>query len=361
VKRFLVTVAALAALSLVSSACNVTSSSSAVATVQSNGTTTAVTTGQLNSTMAALARDSGFLCIGGLTTGATSRTVGAGVGTYDLHYAEAVLTQLVKFAVTHQIVTSLHLATPSSDMTLAGQQVESGAAAQLESTSESGSTCKGTAQSIINGLGTSFRDAFDTEQLEEDAVDAHLAGTSLQPGALASYEQAHVVSTTESCTSVIEVTTRKLAQQLYGQIRAGAKFATVANAHKGQGTGAGGAIGCPLKSQWVAALGSKVVALKVGQVSQPVSFNGHWLLLLVTSRKLEPAAGMLAQLATTEQTAFQKLYGQALQHSKIAVAPIYGAWASTVSSAGIQVAITPPPDRASKFAPNENAVLGAAA
>jgi hypothetical protein len=280
------------------------------------------------------------------------------VGTYDLHYAQAVLTKLVEFTVTRQLVSSMHLATPSSASAIATDQVDAGVATQLQTDASGAHPCTGTAQAVMAGLGSSFRNAFDSERLEEDAIEAHLAGTSLDFGALASYEQAHLAASLESCTSIIDVATTKLALQLRKQIVDGASFASVADAHASQGTGAGGTVGCPIESDWVAGLGATVAALKVGQVSKPVAYNGSYLLILVSSRKLEPAANVVAQLATTEQAAYQTLYGRALQQCKVSVAPVYGSWARVVSSAGIQLGINSPPDRAVKFAPNSPAVLG---
>jgi len=352
VKRFLATLTALAAFSLVLSACNVVSSSSSAATVQSGGTTVSITTGELNSTLAALAADRGYLCVGGLTA---TQTAGAGVGTYAVSYADTVLTQLVKFAVTRDLVTSLHLVIPAGASAMATAQVQARITSELASAVSASRPCTGTAQTIMSGLGTYYRQALENNQLEQDALDSYLAGVSLQPAALAGYEQAHVAATLESCTSLIDVATRKLAQQLYGQIHGGASFATVADAHASQGTGPGGAVGCPLESEWVGGLGATVAKLTVGQLSSPVAFNGGWLLLLVSSRKLEPFPNLLAQLATTEATAFQKLTGRAYQRSKVSVASVYGSWTQTSSSSGIEVGISPPPDKASKFAPTTTA------
>jgi hypothetical protein len=338
VKRFLATFSVLLAVALASTGCNISSSSSVAARVNSS----VITTAKLDALMAELKGDSALLCLGG----GVSHTTGNGTGTWSEAYAGYVLAQLIKFEVLRNVVVAHHLSEPASDMSAAKAQVE----ADLAQATRSG--CTGTGSQAIADAGATFRSDLVANQLDDDAYSAYLAGTSLQSATLASWEQAHRAALAESCTSVIQVSTEALARKLAAAIRGGASFAAEATSHsQSSGTGAGGALGCILESQWAAGLGPKVAALSVGAVSAPVSYESGWLLFLVTRRVTEPLPGVLNLLTTSELNAFDQHYAGALGAAHVTVSPLYGTWHLVVSKAGVDVSIVPPSHRACTYAP----------
>jgi hypothetical protein len=203
----------------------------------------------------------------------------------------------------------------------------------------------------VDDAGTLFETALLRNQLYVDAFAAYLAGTSLHPAALASWERTHQTSASESCTSVIEVASHPLVLKLEGAISKGASFASEADSNNpSNSTGEGGAIGCILEPNLPGNLGPIVAALHVGVVSRPVSYQSGWLLFLVTKRVLEPAAGLLTLLEDLEGTAFNQQYGKALSDARVTVSPVYGTWRLVVSKIGVDVSIVPPSDKACAYA-----------
>jgi len=338
VKRFVAT-SCLLLVALVSAGCNVSSSTSAAARV--NASTITVT--KLNEMMTALKGDAEFLCLSG--AGAKPITTGAGTGTWNEEFAGYVLTQLIKFSLLQQMVAARHLVVPAADLSDAKTEVESA----IQGAGQTG--CSGTPATAINDAGAVFQTALLDNQLDQDAYSAYLAGTSLDPAALASWGQSHQTITAESCTSVIQVSSNSLARKLETAIRGGVSFAKEADRYNAQNTtGKGGEVGCVLEQQWVGGLGPTVSGLQVGVVSRPVSYQSAWLLFLVTKRVAEPADGLLAILEQHEATSFNQQYGKVLSDAHVTVSPVYGTWKRTRSSAGIALSIVPPSSKACAYA-----------
>lgn len=338
-KRLLAPLAVLLAVALGATGCNLASTPSVAARVDGAN----ITTANLDSILSTLKSDHAFLCLSG--AGSNVPTTGAGTGTWNEVYAGSVLAQLVKFEVLRQLVAAHHLYVPSNDLTVAAAEVES-AMSQTGETS-----CSGTPQTALQTAGTTFETALLDNQLDQDAYSAYLAGTSLHPAALASWERSHPTSTDESCTSVIQVTSKSVAVKLDRAIRAGASFAAEATKYTtNTGTGKGGAVGCVLEQSWVAGLGPIVAALRVGAVSAPVSYQSGWLLFLVTSRVPEPTSGLATLLGEEESSSFNRQYAVALTHDHITVSPAYGRWSVVVTKTGFEVSIVPPGDKACAYA-----------
>ncbi len=259
VKRFLAALPALLVIALVSAGCNASSVPSAAAHVG----TAAISTTQLDAAMTDLRSDPQYLCQGG--AGTAPVTKGVGTNTWNSTYSDFVLTQLIKFKILDQMVAAHHLSVPASEAAVATTEAENSVAQNLSILQQQSPpvTCPGTPASIIESLGPAFRDALIGNQMNEDAYSAYLAGASLQPAALARWKEAHPASTTQSCTSVIEVASAKEATAIAAAVRAGASFATEADKYsQNTGTGKGGVVGCVLESQWTGTLGPVVAGLK---------------------------------------------------------------------------------------------------
>lgn len=344
-KRFLAALFALLAIVLVSGGCNVSSIPPVAARVGSSN----IPTAQLDASMRALQADSGYLCQGG--EGPNPVTAGAGTDTWSASFTDFVLTQLIKFRILDEMVAARHLVPPASDRAEATTEAEAAVNENLSLLQQESVACPGTPTTIIEGLGSPFGPALLGNQVNDDVYSAYLAGTSLQPAALASWERSHAAQTTQSCTSAIEVTTEARALQIRHAILGGASFATEANRYgESTGAGTGGAVGCVLKAQWADGLGSVVAGLTVGVVSHPVKFQSGWLLLEVTQRKLEPLSYVVPQIDQLESAAFGRRYSKALSSTDISIASIYGSLERKAVQGGYSLAVVPPSAKACAYA-----------
>lgn len=336
-KRFIVTFSVLVALAVVASGCNVSSTPPVAGQVDG----ASITTAKLDGLMQALKSDGPLLCLSG--DGKNPITTGAGTGTWNEAYADYVLAQLIKFQVLENLVVARHVYVPGSDMSVAKAQI----AASL--TGDSAAGC-GNAATALAQAGSTFQDDLVANQLNIDAYSAQLAGTSLQPGMLASWEQAHPGSIMQSCTSVIQLSSHSEAIKIAAAINAGANFATEADAHtQATSTAKGGVVGCVLEKQWTGGLGPTVAALPLSKVSSPVHFGAGWLLFFVSKRIRVPPPAVLSVLASDEMTAFGARYAAALSTAHVMVSPVYGSWLVAVSKAGVNVTIVPPSDKSCAY------------
>jgi len=349
VKRFLAAFCALGLVALASAGCNASSIPPSAAHVGN----ASIPTTLLDASMKDLQGDSGYLCQGGGGT----KTVTAGVGsdTWNATFADFVLTQLIKFRILDEMVAARHLAVPPADraaeLGLATSEAEDAIAENLSLLEQESVTCPGTPTSIIEGLATPLSTALIGNQVNVGVYSAYLAGTSLQPAALASWEHSHPAVTTQSCTSVIGVATEKLARQIQKAVLSGSSFASEANRYsQNTGAGKGGAVGCVLESQWTANLGPVVAALKVGVVSHPVKYQSGWLLFEVTKRQLEPTGDIVPEIDQLELSAFDAQYSKALVAAHVTVSPVYGSVQRKAVSGGYSLAVVPPSTKACAYA-----------
>ena len=193
----------------------------------------------------------------------------------------------------------------------------------------------------------------------EDAIAAHLAGTSLSPASLATYEAAHPSTTSETCISLIEVTSKAAATGIAQAIKRGASFATEAadNSIDTSNAKQGGVLGCASNLSSLGPYAKPVEALSLHQVTAPLSYASGgttlWLLFTVTSRPPESPAALLEQLLSTERAPFVATIEHAVSKASVSVSSQYGTW----KKAG---EIVPPSTAASRDAPDPTAVLGPA-
>jgi parvulin-like peptidyl-prolyl isomerase len=346
VKRFLAAVSALIVVALVSTGCNASSIPAAAAHVDS----LTVTTSELDSSLTGLKSDVGYFCQSELSV---PRTTGVGANTWSAAFADDVLTQLIKFRIVGQMVASHHLLLPAADRSLAKLQVSDDVASDLAALQQQtpAISCPGTAASIVAGLGTAFSAQLVNNRLDEDAYAAYLAGTSLRPAALANWELGHRSVATESCTSLIGVSSRATAVKAEKAIIAGGSFATEAKKYSElTGLGAGGSVGCVISAYWPTGLASVVAGLRLRAVSHPVKYETGWLLFQVSKRQLESTGAAVTQLGELESTSFDTEYAKALAAAHISVSPVYGALQRKAVQGGISLAVIPPSTTACAYA-----------
>jgi hypothetical protein len=354
VKRF-VTLAALSAIALVSSGCNTNGwPSSSYAARVGHGV---ITTAQLTASMREIEGDKGFVCLS--QSGSLVRVTGSGSDTYAMQYADTVLQDLIEFGITTQMFDSDHLSASPWAYAQAKQQIEERWTTSLAGILGNQHANCGSASSILDKMGPVFAKATIDSQVQQDAIAARLAGTSLDPVGISRFVAKYPAAAIDSCVSVIEVATRASALKIRKAIEGGAKFATEATKYStAQGVGAGGAVGCSPGEEWAANLGKYINPLATGALSQPVAFSGNYLLITVTSRKTVPAADLISELASVVSAEFNKVSTLALLHTSVAIDPAYGSWKVTGSVTSATVSVQPPPGAAAAAAaaPNKNAV-----
>ena len=304
---------------------------------------------QMQDALSAIATNAGYRCT--IEAGGTSRIAGAGVGTYDAAFSAEVLSILIQDKAVRQDLVRLGLPEPAG--------LDSAALAQVESATTPATGCPGTAASVVAAFPAFYRLKLVQFQLDEYALAARLAGTRLTPGALAAFSAAHKPEASLACVSVIVVTTKADAASLRRRLVAGGNFAAIAKAHSIDTATApnGGSVGCIPDSDFSAPLNKDVAALRLGQVSSPISFSSDWLLLLVTQRRPETEVQLVSTLLAEEQTPLGTLIAHILRSASVDVDPRFGTWDPRTSPPRVQPN-TPPPAR---IVPNPSANAGPAA
>ena len=145
--------------------------------------------------------------------------------------------------------------------------------------------------------------------MDEDALSAHLAGTSLAPGPLGAYVARHKTEMMLACVSVIEVGTKATALSLRARSSAARALRRWLGLHSIDSTTApqGGALGCIPDADFNAPLNKVIAGLTVGRVSSPVAFSSDWLLLLVSRREAETAQQLVPSLVAGEADGLEHL------------------------------------------------------
>jgi hypothetical protein len=352
VRRLLAAVLALGALAAGTSGCDVQATPYA-ATV--NGAE--ISTATLDAAVSAVAENAAYrVCIVEAQSYGAQPIFGSGQRTYDSGFVAEVLSILAQRLAVHQLVERLGLPEPAGVDPVAEAQLEAAFAQSLSGAPNLPPACGASAAGMLSGFAPAYRASLVGLQVDEDALAAHLAGTTLEPASLLAYERAHPASTLAPCLSIIEVSTKADAARLRSQAEAGSSFAALARRHSLDRTSAaaGGAIGCRPVSQLPSSVGPVVSALPVGTVSAPVAFGGSWYLFLVTRRPFEPLASLIGQLLAEQQRRVVSLVVQATERARVQVNPRYGHWAVVTGGALVEPPSAPP----SRLVPNPGGVLG---
>jgi hypothetical protein len=344
----LLSIAAVAGLALATTGCNVKWGPYAARVDNTD-----ITPATLDAAMSALKADPGFVC---LEFGTTFKATGAGEHTYDLKSADFVLNQLIEYRIERQMASSLGATPPASATSLASVQLTNRLDSQLSS--QTTATCPKTGADLSK-LGAAYKNVAVGLLSTEDAIAAHLAGTSLSTASLARYEAGHRSTTSETCVSIIEVPSKSTAAAIALAVKHGASFAQEAVAHSIDTASAkqGGALGCTPSISALGSYAKPVEALAVNQVTAPLAYtsggSSAWLLFTVTSRPAEPTAVLVEQLLSTEQTPFVSAVKHAISRARVSLSSQYGSWRDVGE-------IVPPSTAASRYAPDPTAVLGPA-
>jgi len=301
---------------------------------------------QLRAALSAVMNNAGYKC--SIASSGTTQIAGAGEGTYNATFGATVLSILIQDKVVRQEVARLGLPEPTG--------MDPVALAQIQAVSTPASGCPGSGASVLAAFPASYRKLLVRFQLDEDALSARLAGTTLNPGPLGAYVARHKTEMMLACISVIEVGAKATALSLRSQILGGASFAVLARAHSIDSTTSsqGGVLGCIPDAEFTAPLNKVIAGLTVGRVSSPISFSSDWLLLLVSRREPETSQQLIPSLVTQEQSALNTYFPRLLGSAKVEVDPQYGTWITKGSLARVQANAGPPAD----VVPNAGANAG---
>ncbi len=304
---------------------------------------------QLRDALSAVVGNASYRCA--IQSSGTAHLTGAGQGTYSSAFSAEVLSILIQDKVVRQRVARLGLPEPSG--------LYAAALSQLDTATTPPTTCPGTGASIMAAFVPWYRQVLVKFQMDEDALAAKLAGTSLAPAALVAYAAAHKNAMSLACVSVIEVGSEATALSLRTKLLAGASFAALAKADSVDTTTSpnGGSIGCIPDSDFTAPLSTDLASLAVGHVSSPIAFSSDWLLLVVSQRQSESYPQLVSSVVALKQSALSKVFPRLIRAADVQVDPQFGTWDTKASLARVEANSGPP----AKFVPNPGANSGSSA
>jgi parvulin-like peptidyl-prolyl isomerase len=273
---------------------------------------------------------------------------GTGVGgTYSTQFVDYWLSQLVDDLLIEQLAARQHLAITADALVAGRSDLEntiSGTLAAAATSIGQQQVCAPSGQDLLGTVPSSMLDEMVRAQTAGDLVLAKASGYGLSTPELERYFAAHPTQFQTVCLSGIQVASQATATQVRTQIEDGQSFAAAAAADSTDATSAaqGGALGCytPTETGYQTVV-ADTTGLAVGQVSQPVSNNGSYLLLEVTSVQPATFASVVpavrqAVLAAGSKKASSELSAIA-KSSTVRVDPRYGRW-----SGGTQASIEAP-------------------
>jgi hypothetical protein len=307
-----------------------------------------ITPGRLDTDLRQASSNAAFRCLLEKTSTSGYRLEGTGTSTYDSGFVSYVLTNLIDSDIAHALVRSHGLSEPASARAFAAAQVESAFATELSDTS-----CASPSTDVVRQLGSSLSGSFVDLQLDQDALAAYDSNVPLTTAGLEAYERAHPSSTTEACLSGVFAKSKATASTIEAALKSGKSLASVLAKYSPSQSSSKGVLGCYTAST-LAGISSAIEAATaqapIGAISAPVSYQGSYLVLIVTSRPFEPIIDALDAMFTTEATRVSNQIASAVGHTAVQVNPQYGTWRATKtssSSSGLGGIVRPnqaPPD-----------------
>ncbi|MGP0030558.1 MAG: peptidyl-prolyl cis-trans isomerase [Acidimicrobiales bacterium] len=262
----------------------------------------------------------------------------------------AFTSQYLGTEIGHQIISDqaakrgLHIT--SKDIKTAKAQLADEITQTMSEVSEDLSVIRGctagtalTGPEVLATLPPSFVDSLAQFNATVGVLEETLSGDDTTAGLLKFYE-ANRSDFDTACFTVAGYSSQSAAQAALAKVDAGTPFSQVAAAVSG-----GGPQGCDVLYGIAAQLPSAdLPALKIGEVSAPISANGSYLLVQITSRT--PTSFAKAESSVREAAAqtganeARALLDASEQHALIAVNPRYGTWVA--AEAQILVPNVPP-------------------
>ncbi|HUO49184.1 MAG TPA: peptidylprolyl isomerase [Acidimicrobiales bacterium] len=342
--------AALVALALSATACDVTPTA---ATVQLGSQHATISQSHLLSDLQMIAGANpaqlGYAACVLELQGATPPTIhGVGDGTVTQDLARFQLNNLVFNELVHMRLAATGHSVTAADLDAARADL----LAQLSSGS---SPCQLQGQRLADQVPT-FIDREVTALAEQEKLVSVLGQVDLSPAGLEAYYQAHPSEFQLVCLSAIVVNSQAQAAQIRQQITSGqTTFETAAatSSIDTQSAQSGGQLGCtPISQVQNQVILGALNGLNIGDISQPVSeantVTGQgdvWILLKLDSKPVTPLSQAASQIRQELLSAHAGPYNAEMQRvaalAKVSVNPQYGSWST---QSGV-VSPVPPPAR----------------
>jgi hypothetical protein len=317
-----------------------------------------ITRAALDQDLATINGNSGFGCyldasvavrsdsaVGLASIGGSGRT-----GTYSTAFVDYWLSQLVNNLLIEDLAARQHLAIDATALSAGRADYISGITTTLEEAavaSSQSAVCAPSGQALVASLPAGFVAGLTRSQAAGDLVLAHAAGYGLTSSELDRYFDGHKGQFQTICLSGIQVAAEDTATTLRAAIVAGESFATAATDDSTDTTSAaqGGALGCFSANEGAyATVASDVSGLAVGAISQPISNNGSYLLLEVTS--YQPAVfdavvpAVRAAVLNAGSTRASAELAALTKQASVDLDPRYGTW-SGAAGVGIEAPSSP--------------------
>lgn len=300
----------------------------------------------LASDLSAIAQSPDYTCFLGeerqLAGTGTLPFLGAGTasakgGVYDTTFVDDWLDSMITDRIAAQVVRRRRLVVTAADVSV-GRGVLSRRISEVvdQFASDSGGSepgCGGSGAAVLSSLPSWFVAEQSRNEADQVLLDARAAGAGLSSSAIAGYFSAHRATFAKDCLDLIVVKSRSTAETVEGALASGASFASEASAHSLTTNSAanGGVAGCGMLAG--SFLSAGVAKLSVGQTSAPISGEGAYWVVKLTSRTDVSLGSVRSTVVTSivdagQQRADTEL-ASALRHTSIAIDPRYGTAART--------------------------------
>lgn len=306
-----------------------------------DGTTISQST--LQDAVSSAAADRSYVCAITSDYQAQIRTHGVGSQTYDVQFTDFVLATMVRAQLAADKAASRNLQVTS--------MLRPVAMAQINNSLGSTTGCTGTAASTFGGLSPALQSAYLTLYESLDLLGAAQDGVTLTTAGLDKYANSHPSAGNLVCLSYIQVATRQAARQAEIALGKGTSFDTEAGKVS---SASSDSVGCPPVTQLPAQIATAVGKLAVGKWTPPVSFQGQYLILKLTSRQTANPTQLVQLVLTNAEQHFSSLLGSLDQSKSVQVDPAYGTWTAASGSAP---PISAPAAPADSFLPAPQSVL----
>lgn len=306
----------------------------------------AISQDEVNSDLSAIAHSKDYECFlnaeelvgsNGQTELPAIEGVGQPTGT-DAHptASAAFASNYVDTLIGHQLVLELAaengLQVTSADLTTAHAQLEAQITSILGDVAGSTYACGTgatalTAADVLHTMPSSFIDRTVQFDAAVSLFEKHLAGVGPTTSDLENYFNSHSHAFDNACFTVAEYTSEADAQAAAAQVAAGTPFSQVAS----QATG-GGPQGCDILYGIASSLptGSNLQELPLNTLSSPISVNGSYLLIEITSRTPTSFAKAKSEVQAAAESAgadkARSAINAAERRATISVDARYGTW-----------------------------------
>ena len=265
---------------------------------------------------------------------------------YATSFVDGWLSQMVQAKVAADLVARQGVTVTANDLGLARTVLERRITDVLDAYAQSTGTppgCGGSGAAVLGSVPASFAAEQVRAQADQSILAARAVGAGLATSQIQGYFAAHESEFDRVCLSVVVVRTKPAAALLELAIKGGTPFAQVAKSSSiTSSTGSnGGAAGCAVLAG--TSLFTPLEHLGLNQVSSPISYNGVYLLVEVTSRTPATFAAVRRTVTTAMLLAGQpRAEAQltaALRAADIRVDPRFG---TVKALAAIHPPVNPP-------------------